>query len=138
MGNKNHKLTLRMDDEAYDRLDALQKCTGRSKSALINDFVMKGAVSLESKKTIVQKLSTMYDAFNRQRLDVNQQLSDIRYATEQLALTCRGRLAEGDTALASLLTEQANALRKISSYCMTARAKLETEVAYVVNSEIGN
>ena len=93
---------------------------------------------MESKKTIVQKLSTMYDAFNRQRLDVNQQLSDIRYATEQLALTCRGRLAEGDTALASLLTEQANALRKISSYCMTARAKLETEVAYVVNSEIGN
>ena len=138
MTTKSSKLTLRMDDEMNARLNALQECTGRSKSALVHDFVMNGAVSLESNRVMVQRLATVHDNFNRQALYVNQNLWDIHQAIEQLDSTCRGHLANGNAELDSLLREQTSALRNISTYFRDARIAAEKEVNSIVNSESGN
>ncbi len=138
MKTKDYKLTLRMDDEMNDRLNVLQQYTGRSKSAIVHDFVMKGNVSLESKRAMVQNLAAVHDNFNRQTLLVNKKLSDLDHAMERLDLTCRNHLANGNAALDGLLTEHASALRNISAYFIDARTAAEKEVASLVNSEIGN
>ncbi len=137
MKTKTHKISLRTGDEVYNRLNAIKACTGRTTASIFEELVLKGSVSLESKGTIVRKLAVIHDNFNQQTLMINKQLEDIKLATDRLDFTCRRKLENGNAALDSLLRDQSDALRQITTYYADVRKNAESEVASLVNSEIG-
>ncbi len=116
-------ITVRCDNEMRERLDAFEASTGKRRSDIIRECIMKGKIVMRNTQDDVRKMREVQEDFNNQGLIVKRSLKTIDNHTRDLVHAFEKCATNNQTvnSVNGFLAEKTAAVEEIYGYFRSKR-----------------